>query len=111
MRAKRQRSSQETGRQVECPYRLAGKASALGAGSDIPKAAYSTTQTELCDDPPNPPSPAAYSNRALTKEQEEAGLSRQTLAMLTTISFLLGAVCSAASGYVGMWVGTLITEP
>ena len=30
----------ESGRQVECPYRVAGKASALGAGSDIPKSAY-----------------------------------------------------------------------
>ena len=25
---------------VKCPYRVAGKASALGAGSDIPKSAY-----------------------------------------------------------------------
>jgi hypothetical protein len=37
---KRQRSARESGRQVECPYTVAGKASALGAGSDIPKSAY-----------------------------------------------------------------------
>ena len=41
LRAKRQRSARESGRQVECPYRDAGKASALGAGSHIPKSAYS----------------------------------------------------------------------
>ena len=46
-----------------------------------------------------------YSARALTKEQEDAGLSRQTFACLTTFSFLLGAACSGASGYVGMWAG------
>ena len=45
-----------------------------------------------------------YSARALTKEQTEAGFTRQTFAVLTTIAFLLGAACSAASGYVGMWV-------
>jgi hypothetical protein len=37
LRAKRQRSAQDSGRHVECPYRVAGKASALSAGSDIPK--------------------------------------------------------------------------
>jgi hypothetical protein len=40
LQAKRQRSARETGRQVEWPYRVAGKASTLGAGSDIPKSAY-----------------------------------------------------------------------
>jgi hypothetical protein len=40
LRAQRQRSARESGRQVECPYRVAGRASALGAGSDIPKSAY-----------------------------------------------------------------------
>jgi hypothetical protein len=35
-----QRSARESGRQVECPYRVAGKASALGTGSDVPKSAY-----------------------------------------------------------------------
>jgi hypothetical protein len=39
LRAKRQRSAQESGRRAECPHRVAGKASALGAGSDIPKSA------------------------------------------------------------------------
>jgi len=41
LRAKHLRSAREIGRQVECPYRIAGKASALGAGRDIPKSAYS----------------------------------------------------------------------
>jgi len=36
----RLRSARKNGRQVECPYRVAGKASALGAGRDIPKSAY-----------------------------------------------------------------------
>ena len=45
-----------------------------------------------------------YSARALTKEQREAGVSRASFAALTTVAFLLGAACSAASGYVGMWV-------
>ena len=40
LRTKRQRSARESGRQVECPYRVADKASALRAGSDIPKSAY-----------------------------------------------------------------------
>ena len=39
MRAKRQRSVRKSGRQVECAYRVAGKASALGTGTDIPKSA------------------------------------------------------------------------
>ena len=40
MRAKRQRSARESGRQIECPYNFAGKASALSAGSHIPRSAY-----------------------------------------------------------------------
>jgi hypothetical protein len=40
LRAKRQRSTRESGRQVEQPYRVAGNASALSAGSDIPISAY-----------------------------------------------------------------------
>ena len=40
LRTTRQRSARESGHQVECPYRVADKASALGAGSDIPKSAY-----------------------------------------------------------------------
>ena len=39
LRTKRQRSARESGRQVECPYRVAGKASVLGTGTDIPKSA------------------------------------------------------------------------
>ena len=34
-------AARESGRQVECPYRVVGKASALSAGSDTPKSAYS----------------------------------------------------------------------
>jgi len=37
-----QRCARETGRSVEHPYRVAEKASALGAGSDVPKSAYSS---------------------------------------------------------------------
>ena len=40
MRTKVQRSARESGRQVQCSYNVAGKASALHAGSDIPKSAY-----------------------------------------------------------------------
>ena len=45
-----------------------------------------------------------YSARALTKEQMDAGIGQQTFAILTTFSFCTGALASAASGYVGMWV-------
>jgi len=45
LRAKRQRSARKRGRQVECPYRVASRASALSAGSDIPKSAYSNLGT------------------------------------------------------------------
>jgi len=45
-----------------------------------------------------------YMMRALTPEQQEVGITRGALAVLTTASFLLGAVCSGVSGYVGMWV-------
>lgn len=31
-------------------------------------------------------------------------LCRMTLAALTTVSFLMGAACSAVAGYTGMWV-------
>ena len=34
----------------------------------------------------------------------EVYLSRMTLALLTVISFLLGAVCSGLAGYVGVWI-------
>ncbi|GBG60133.1 hypothetical protein CBR_g3376 [Chara braunii] len=45
-----------------------------------------------------------YMFRRSTPEQEAAGLQRLTLAVITLLSFLLGAVCSGVAGYVGMWV-------
>jgi len=45
----RQRYARESGGQVECPYRVAGKASALGAGSDTPQSAY-YPEGESCPD-------------------------------------------------------------
>lgn len=45
-----------------------------------------------------------YLFRSETPEQESAGISRFTFALLTAMSFVLGAGCSAIAGYVGMWV-------
>jgi len=45
-----------------------------------------------------------YLFRATTREQQEAGVTAFTMAMLTTVSFASGALCSGISGYVGMWV-------
>ena len=45
-----------------------------------------------------------YMFRRVTPEQEESGMTRTVLAFLTSLSFLLGAFCSAIAGYVGMWV-------
>ena len=45
-----------------------------------------------------------YLFRAETPEQAAAGISRFTLALLTSLSFIMGAACSAVAGYVGMWV-------
>ena len=45
-----------------------------------------------------------YMFRRVTAEQERAGMTRSVLAMLTSLSFILGAFCSAIAGYVGMWV-------
>lgn len=45
-----------------------------------------------------------YLFRNTTPQQEAAGLERSTLAFITVISFLLGALCSGIAGYVGMWV-------
>jgi hypothetical protein len=41
---------------------------------------------------------------SLTLRHTERPCFRFTLATITTLSFLLGAVCSAMSGYIGMWV-------
>mmetsp|Transcript_19803 Transcript_19803/g.47260 ORF Transcript_19803/g.47260 Transcript_19803/m.47260 type:complete len:832 (+) Transcript_19803:42-2537(+) len=45
-----------------------------------------------------------YVLRQVTPEQEAAGLSRMTMAVITSASFLLGAVCSGMAGFIGMWV-------
>lgn len=45
-----------------------------------------------------------YLFRGETPEQRDAGISRFSLAVFTALSFLLGAGCSAAAGYAGMWV-------
>merc|ERR1711985_145136 len=45
-----------------------------------------------------------YMFRRVTPEQEESGMTRGVLAFLTSLSFILGAFCSAIAGYVGMWV-------
>ncbi|KAK3282514.1 hypothetical protein CYMTET_9752, partial [Cymbomonas tetramitiformis] len=45
-----------------------------------------------------------YLFRPPTPEQIAAGLTPMTLAVVTTMSFLLGAFCSGLSGYIGMWV-------
>ncbi|KAL3678115.1 hypothetical protein R1sor_021071 [Riccia sorocarpa] len=45
-----------------------------------------------------------YTFRKSTPEQEASGLGRSTLASITALSFMLGAVCSGVAGYVGMWV-------
>ena len=36
--------------------------------------------------------------------QPQRCICRMTMAILTAVSFLLGAVCSAVAGYVGLWV-------
>ncbi|EFN56974.1 hypothetical protein CHLNCDRAFT_143568 [Chlorella variabilis] len=45
-----------------------------------------------------------YLFRRETAEQQAAGVNRVTLALLTAVSFILGAACSSAAGYAGMWV-------
>lgn len=45
-----------------------------------------------------------YLFRATTREQQEAGVGAFSMALLTTVSFISGALCSGVSGYVGMWV-------
>lgn len=39
-----------------------------------------------------------------TPQKEASGLERSTIAFITVISFLLGALCLGIVGYVGMWV-------
>ena len=45
-----------------------------------------------------------YEFRQVTPEQEKSGLNSHSVAILTTVAFLLGAFCSGMSGYAGMWV-------
>ncbi|XP_042494651.1 pyrophosphate-energized membrane proton pump 2-like [Macadamia integrifolia] len=45
-----------------------------------------------------------YLFRSTTPQQESSGLGRSTSAYITVVAFLLGALCSGAAGYVGMWV-------
>ncbi|KAM1822625.1 hypothetical protein ACFX1X_025009 [Malus domestica] len=45
-----------------------------------------------------------YLFRRPTPQQEASGLGRFTSAYITVAAFLLGALCSGAAGYVGMWV-------
>ncbi|EPS63058.1 hypothetical protein M569_11728, partial [Genlisea aurea] len=45
-----------------------------------------------------------YLIRSSTPQQELSGLGRSISASVTVASFLLGALCSGVSGYVGMWV-------
>ncbi|CAI0442083.1 unnamed protein product [Linum tenue] len=45
-----------------------------------------------------------YLFRSTTPEQEASGVGRSVTAFITVVSFLLGALCSGAAGYVGMWV-------
>ncbi|KAK3255526.1 hypothetical protein CYMTET_35294, partial [Cymbomonas tetramitiformis] len=72
----------------------------------------------LCPTPPLPPScPTGIELRGPTSSEEgrpitllASSASRatlcagMTLAVVTTMSFLLGAFCSGLSGYIGMWV-------
>ncbi|XP_062110927.1 pyrophosphate-energized membrane proton pump 2 [Humulus lupulus] len=45
-----------------------------------------------------------YLFRDITPQQEASGIGRSTSACITVAAFLLGALCSGAAGYVGMWV-------
>ncbi|KAM7471962.1 hypothetical protein LguiA_010145 [Lonicera macranthoides] len=45
-----------------------------------------------------------YLFRSTTPQQESSGLGRSASAYITVSAFLLGALCSGAAGYVGMWV-------
>jgi len=46
----------------------------------------------------------SYQFRPITHTNSLSSLGNTQLGMLTAISFLFGAVCSAASGYISMWV-------
>ncbi|XP_078427673.1 pyrophosphate-energized membrane proton pump 2-like isoform X1 [Wolffia australiana] len=45
-----------------------------------------------------------YLFRHMTPQQESSGVGRTMSACITVVAFLLGAFCSGAAGYVGMWV-------
>jgi K(+)-stimulated pyrophosphate-energized sodium pump len=42
--------------------------------------------------------------RELNSVEKAQGLSTMGLAIATVVSFILGALCSAVSGYIGMWI-------
>ncbi|KAJ7535752.1 hypothetical protein O6H91_12G044700 [Diphasiastrum complanatum] len=45
-----------------------------------------------------------YLFRRSTPQEELSGLTRSSLAFITVLSFLFGAICSGVAGYIGMWV-------
>lgn len=45
-----------------------------------------------------------YLFRKVTAEQEAVGVLSSTIAGITVLAFLLGALCSGAAGYIGMWI-------
>ncbi|TQD79660.1 hypothetical protein C1H46_034792 [Malus baccata] len=45
-----------------------------------------------------------YLFRRPTPQQEASGIGRFTSAYIAVVAFFLGALCSGAAGYVGMWV-------
>jgi len=47
---------------------------------------------------------ALYYTKDESNQQMEQIISNKAMALLTGISFMFGAACSAFSGYAGMWV-------